>query len=250
MDPNAVTPVLNPVPPATSPTGAPLIPPKFVPYIVTAASVCGAAAVALNTAGLYPKVQLWLGVAAGIFTILLGGSPGLRKAAPVVLALTAMLLWTAPSRAADLSMGLSVPLTEVRFLDPAGSGKPVVTGLAAGAGYQLQVGLLPSTFLGATWDMLGLGGVALLDFPASGPQVSLAPMVTTLSGAFGVAFGTDLLASYNGQLSGLLAGKVSRVNLFTLLVVTIPFGVGDPIHPATGQPKALRLNLGGQSPPG
>lgn len=255
VDPNAPTPPAGTIAPAISPTGEAILPAKYLPVAMGIATLPGALAGSFKAADIYPQAQMWLGIASMVLWLILGAiSPGLRKAAPTAALLLALslTLWAPPARAFDTNMGLSVPMTRIRLLDPAGSGKPVVEGLAAGAGYAVGLGFLPMSFApgsalggthGTTWDMLGLGAVAFATFPADGPQLAVGAQLCTASGLLCAGFGSDLLANLNGQMSGLLAGKVGRQNLFALLTINIGLGVGDPIHPDTGLPKANAFSL-------
>jgi hypothetical protein len=82
-DPQAVTPVMNPIPPPISPTGQAILPAKRVPLAMAIATLPGAVAGVLQLSHLWPQAAVDLGVASGVLWAILGVvSPGLRRASP------------------------------------------------------------------------------------------------------------------------------------------------------------------------
>lgn len=63
-----------------SPTGTPLVPAKFVPYLMALVGLAGIPAALLGVGIILPPVVNGIAAAVGIVAVvLLGGSPGLRK---------------------------------------------------------------------------------------------------------------------------------------------------------------------------
>ncbi len=64
-----------------SPTGQPMIPAQFAPWLMLIATLAGAPAALLAAGVAVPSVAVAIGsIIAGLAVVLLGGSPGLRKA--------------------------------------------------------------------------------------------------------------------------------------------------------------------------
>ena len=73
-------PTNTPPAPEVSPTGKPLVPPSWVPYVASLLALAGAASTAPEMGvNLPPAVVLGAKVVARVATLLLGMSPGLRK---------------------------------------------------------------------------------------------------------------------------------------------------------------------------
>lgn len=69
----------KPLPPPASPTGAPVIPPQYVPYVLALASMCTLLGAELALPGPWTPDR-YFSVGAAVLSILVGGSvAGLRK---------------------------------------------------------------------------------------------------------------------------------------------------------------------------
>lgn len=161
-------------------------------------------------------------------------------------ALLLLAILVAPlARAQQLSMGPTIPLTQVRFAGPS-TGKPEGGLLSAGAGYQLSVNYFDRLINGKAWSLLTVGGMAFgtigTDAGAAWDTASIALSVGTLNNLVSIGFGCDLISYYagtsaitgqTGQVTGLLAGNVTRGNLFGLLALSFNFEVG-PYTPPQG----------------
>lgn len=74
---------MNPEEPEASPTGKPLVPARFVPYLMLVTTLAGIPAALLGAGVAIPVVVVTISTAVGVVAlVLLGGSPGLRKAPP------------------------------------------------------------------------------------------------------------------------------------------------------------------------
>lgn len=133
--------------------------------------------------------------------------PSSGPAVVVVIAGAAMLLWSSPARAQQLTLGPSVPLMLVR----PGDVHPV--SLAPGAGLSAGVDLFPSTVFGANVHLLSVGGDTFGSVQAA-TQLAGAGSISlhvTLAETLTLLAGLDL---YRSDSTGLFAGSFTSRNLF------------------------------------
>lgn len=160
---------------------------------------------------------------------------------------------TTSASGVTFSSGPSIPLISIRLADPA-TGKTATSLLGAGAGYQLGWGFVPMMLGSKQYQMLNLDLDAFGQVGQDGGQTldsaSVAGAVCTLSSLVCLGFGVDLIQYYGGapsgdQLTGVMVGKVSKSNLFSLLSVNFNFALG-----AEGLPKTeLKYGEPPPSPP-
>lgn len=199
----------------TSPTGTPVIPPKYVPLLVLALTALSSALVVIQQNAANPTVKLACAIILGALGPALAAlSPGLRKndgpgtelgtklgqtgAVKTLLALVVLgaVVTAAPARAQVLvSSGPTLPLIEVR----PGNLHPV--NLAPGAGYQLSLTTpaFQRAFNGHAWDLLDVNlmafGSAVSTKSASFGALSLAVGICTLSSLLCAGVGHDVATS-------------------------------------------------------
>lgn len=168
----------------------------------------------------------------------------------VLWALTALVMvFAAPAKAQVVSMGPTIPITQVRLADPL-TGKAQFGALAAGAGYQLSFNFFDRSLGGTTYSLMTIQGSAFgtigSESGAALDRASVALSIGTLNGLVSLGFGIDAIQYFAGQsaisgktgdLTGFLAGKVQRDNLFALLSVGFNFEIG-PYVPPSGVPEA------------
>lgn len=156
------------------------------------------------------------------------------KGALKVLALLAAVSLATPSTARaesfTLSSGPTLPLLEVR-LGSGPAGKAGTSVLAAGAGYQLNASFLPREIAGKRFDLFQLGLAAFASGSPTGGQGSIALLGCTLNQLICAGFGADIVSFGGPDVTGLLAGRVSRANLFALLSVGFEIGFGPQTPP-------------------
>lgn len=239
-----------------SPTGTPLIPPKYVPYVAILLTAVNGLLVTLQQQSSSPSVKLACTIAlATLAPVIALFSPGLRKgdgaqavaqAGKVLLVVLGlgMLLVSSPARASgiDWSAGPSVPFLEYDFH----GAHPV--SIAPGAGVQLSIthDSLKRAFFGKSWDLvdLQLAGFGSVLSKTSGEQFG------ALSAMVGVSFLSSLVSVGVGKHVLSADQSFTAGGWFLALALNFNFALSPQAPPtgieqgAAGLPRANTLYFG------
>lgn len=229
-----------------SPTGTPVIDPKYVPWLVLAGAILGPVAVELQdpapwtTAKWGKLLALLVPAVLGILSPGLRRADGAKKALLVLLALGTVGL-SMPAHAQVLvSAGPTLPLLELR------PGNPHPVNLAAGAGVQVSFSLpqLQVELGGRLWDLVDL---QLLAF---GTAVSTSSGATF--GAFSAAGGLCVFSSALCLAEGhdIATAVGMKPDWFTVFALSFNVDVNPTLAVAFGNakwspPRANHVYIGG-----